>query len=366
MIPGCQLFACTDTSQFPGAVVFPAIGGSDWNMEAAGVGAWTGVATTLTKEGGAYTGARCLRLTYLSNTVLRAYQGVFTSGNRYRVTGVGRSDGSIAPRFWNDSTAPLWVGTTSTDWQPFDITFTADGIGPTLTATGASAGKYVEFDDVVVTLLNASQLTDLNGTGHHLVQATAARQPLFVASGAGGYLQLDGTADWLEITDAFVTATFGGADPAWTVIHCGKLRTRAASETMWGVGNTGRDTPYMRKYTLDGASAVRGYKRDDDAVAAFGTVDTIANTNTHFFADVNAGTTWQHWIDTTAAAAVAVDVGAMTLTHLTLGAHRTSGAAEDFCPEDVWAWGVWNRALSTNDLARIYRWSQRLRGRLAL
>jgi hypothetical protein len=77
-----------------------------------------------------------------------ALQTAMTVGEVYRVTGWARGDGSVNPMFWESSPA-IWVGTSSTAWQYFDVTFVAGGADARLYAVTAVAG-YVEFDDVQV------------------------------------------------------------------------------------------------------------------------------------------------------------------------------------------------------------------------
>lgn len=127
----------------------------DGNMERTGVGDWSDILTTLTKEtGGAESGKQTLKLTYLSSSDLLAGQSIITSSTTYRVTGWAVGDGNIAPAIRAPSGSDVWTGTTSTNAQRFDFTFTASSGVLYLAnsvSTPASATHSVQFDDVFVT-----------------------------------------------------------------------------------------------------------------------------------------------------------------------------------------------------------------------
>jgi len=125
----------------------------DADMENSGVGDWTVFnAATLTKQTGTRTGGggkQVLRITYGGTANPGASQAVNTAGNLYRATGYARGDGTAVPRV-GDNSATRWTGTSSTDWQYFDVTYAQVGGGTTyLLSTLAGAG-YVEFDDVQI------------------------------------------------------------------------------------------------------------------------------------------------------------------------------------------------------------------------
>lgn len=118
----------------------------DGDMEATGVTAWTvGNNATLTKETSDYSGStKCLRVTYNATSNPRAGQVVMTAGQRYRVTGVARGDGTRAVRIY-DSAVALWAGSASASWQAIDVTFTAGSTTIWLYVPATGAG-YGEFD----------------------------------------------------------------------------------------------------------------------------------------------------------------------------------------------------------------------------
>jgi len=95
----------------------------DGNMEAAGVAAWGSSGVTLSKEvGGAHTGTQWLKATVVSTAYF--FQAVIPAGRTYRLTGWAKSDGVLLPRIAEAAgSVTIWTGTTSTAWQPFDITF---------------------------------------------------------------------------------------------------------------------------------------------------------------------------------------------------------------------------------------------------
>lgn len=120
----------------------------DGDMEAAYAG-WKLAAGdgTISKISDSYEGAQAMRITR-GATVPAAGRVVLTVGVDYRLTGVARSCGSCLPRIY-DSTY-RWTGTTSTSWQPFDITWTA-GNSTLRFYTGSGApGGFTDWDDLVL------------------------------------------------------------------------------------------------------------------------------------------------------------------------------------------------------------------------
>jgi len=129
---------------------------ADGDMEASGVGDWTAISSTLTKSTvNPREGNQALRITYGGAAGFANQGSIGTVGLMYRMTGWARGDGTAYPRVSNPAyTGHYWTGATSTNWQWFDFTFTADHLNVYL-LTGVTAG-YVEFDDV--------QLIDLSKT----------------------------------------------------------------------------------------------------------------------------------------------------------------------------------------------------------
>lgn len=137
----------------------------DGDMEAVGVAAWTvGSSALLTKETGTpHGGGQVLRVTYNGTGNPFAYQTILTSGNKYRVTGWARGDGTYGPRVYSGGN--IWVGSFSTSWQYFDKTFTAITTGLSFYALATTAG-HCEFDDVSVKQVIGRTL-DVSGNGNH-------------------------------------------------------------------------------------------------------------------------------------------------------------------------------------------------------
>lgn len=127
----------------------------DGNMEAVGTDDWTiGGNTTATKETASpHSGTRNMKLLAQAVGGLaypQARQAVLTVGKKYRVTGWARSDGTETPYITDGITR--WTGTTSTDWQYFDVTFVAGTVNIiyVFTITDPGGTEFVEFDDLTV------------------------------------------------------------------------------------------------------------------------------------------------------------------------------------------------------------------------
>lgn len=136
----------------------------DGDMEAVDTSAWAeGTYATLSKEPGTRTGGSGTTVLRLTNTdavqLALATQTVLISGDKCRVTGWGRGDGGVQrPTIRNSSGITRWSGSTSTDWQYFDITFSAYTAVFYLATFTGGIGGWVEFDDVTVEALPKQRL----------------------------------------------------------------------------------------------------------------------------------------------------------------------------------------------------------------
>lgn len=150
----------------------------DGDMEASGVSAWTSSNSILTKETtNPKEGLQVLRITRDGGLPL-AYQGVNTVGNLYRIKGYARGDGTRAPAI--ASSILIWSGTSSTDWQWFDVTYAAASANLVLRTVSNAVG-YVEFDDV--------QCVDLAKAYSPLTYHTDWGVTESVANVTGGFLE---------------------------------------------------------------------------------------------------------------------------------------------------------------------------------
>jgi len=131
---------------------YPSInaGLTDLDMETTGVGEWIADNNALlTKETiNPAEGTQLLRIAYDGTSNPNARKNDLTEETTYRIIGKARSDGTNIPKIVINS--ELWIGTTSTEWQDFDIIFEAKSYVLRLWMTTSSNG-YVEFDDIVIT-----------------------------------------------------------------------------------------------------------------------------------------------------------------------------------------------------------------------
>jgi len=148
-------------------------------------GDWTVTTATLSKDTTAplYEGTQHLRLTYLSAFNGYAQQAIQIVGHKYRVTGVARSDGTGIPKI-SEIGATHWTGTTSTSWQPFDITYVALTTALRLQGGTLSAGVYVEFDDVTVTRVDELPIVATRAFAAYLdkIESDGTRKLYYVGS----------------------------------------------------------------------------------------------------------------------------------------------------------------------------------------
>jgi hypothetical protein len=125
----------------------------DGDMEAAGVSAWSVVGSTTTKITALpYQGLQSMRSAKTgSGTRFWGPSGTLTPGKTYRLTGAARGHGVTSyPRVWDD--AHLFLGTPSTDWQTFDVTWVANGTMITFYTQDGLVGDFTEWDDLYLSL----------------------------------------------------------------------------------------------------------------------------------------------------------------------------------------------------------------------
>jgi hypothetical protein len=134
----------------------------DGDMEGVGVSLWSvGNSATLTKEAGTpHGGSQCLRVAYNTSSSPYAFQTTLVVGRTYRITGWFRGDGTYLPSLWA-GTGVTYAGTTSTDWQEFDVVFAPISTSLRLYSSASAAG-YCEFDDITVEDVGTYSYFDLN------------------------------------------------------------------------------------------------------------------------------------------------------------------------------------------------------------
>jgi hypothetical protein len=350
MVPGCVLMACTDTTAEPNAVVFSPPTWTDADMEAANVTSWSayGAGTTRTKEAGAYAGTQCLRIT--SGGAAFGSQPVSTcalpAGNTVRVRGKMRGDGTRVPKLYDWANGVLyWTGTGANGWQDADTGWFVPVVNGSVMFYCSSTTGYIEADAFTVETLNASQFTDLSGAGHHLVQATAASQLLWTASGAGGYLSSDGVADRMNVAYA--------SNQPRTRYCLARVVVQASARTLF-----------------DGATADTGALKHKA-----GSTTTQCNAGSAFDGPALTDATWMFYAQVLNGAASAVSINGGAFTVGDAGAGNPGGvylgcggaaAAGTFAVARYAMFLDYDGAHDINQVRRMYRYSQRLAARLAI
>lgn len=205
---------------------------TDGNAETSGTSAWTAInSATLSKQsatrlGG--TGTQVLRVARNGVSTPLARQTILTVGQVYRVNGYVRSDGSATPKVYtNGTTTTLFTGTTSTAWQPFDAVFMAAATDISFGSNTNTGTKYVEFDDVTVSLDTHVR------TGELLLD---------------GNMETSGTATWIPGSHVILSKETGAPHGGSQVI---RLTTVAGGNAVGGqliltLGKTYRATGYAR------------------------------------------------------------------------------------------------------------------------
>jgi len=198
---------------------------TDGDMALPGTANYTaGNAATLSKQSGAPGYTQCLRIAF--NAVANPYavcnSFVQVIGRTYRARGVCRGDG-VNGRLWlSDSGGPgLFNGTTSTAWQPFDVTFVA--AGGALYMFNLAASGYCEATALIEEIAPAST-RNLGSLGNYAQLGdgvTPATFPTQLAPTHG--MSFDGSSDYLLRAEATNELTF--TDPAQFSVEALCVRT---------------------------------------------------------------------------------------------------------------------------------------------
>ncbi|MDD5726288.1 MAG: hypothetical protein PHC53_02650 [Patescibacteria group bacterium] len=139
----------------------PAVPLVDGNMEATDTSAWTaGNNASLAKSTtNPHSGTRSLVVDRTTSDAPFAYQTILTIGKVYRVQGWAKGDGTVAPVL-TDGPNAVWTGTSSTSWQPIDVTFLSAGTTLRLIASNYTGVSHpCEFDGITIVDLTAGSYT---------------------------------------------------------------------------------------------------------------------------------------------------------------------------------------------------------------
>jgi hypothetical protein len=155
---------------------------TDGDMEGVDTSAWTaGNSAVLSKETeNPHGGTQVLRVMAVIGDYPFAQQASLAVGKEQRITGWARGNGTRAPRV-GISTTTIWEGTSSTEWQKFDVITTPASENLRLTCVTTGTGT-ADFDDVSVKTiqkiigawdgeLSNGVAVDVSGNGHNSVTA---------------------------------------------------------------------------------------------------------------------------------------------------------------------------------------------------
>jgi hypothetical protein len=124
----------------------------DGDMEAVGTTDWTaGSDAVLTKETvSPKCGVRNLKIARDGTNNPSARQAVLAVNKLYRISGYARSDGNALPEIIIGGLDNIWTGSTSTDWQYFDVTFNAISTSLRIYSWTSTGTEYTEWDDITL------------------------------------------------------------------------------------------------------------------------------------------------------------------------------------------------------------------------
>jgi hypothetical protein len=182
--------------------------------------------------------------------------------------------------------------------------------------------------------------TDLSGLGHHLVQATGAKQPLLKTAIVSGYpvVRFDGSNDFLQ-------ALHTQAQPVTVTIACAFATYVSGNNTVLDGGANN-----AMRVNRPGATKIEMFRSDG---AAIGVEATTTPESWHVYSCVFDGSVGFLQVDNGAASATGA-VGAAATAGLTLGS-RGDGTA-GFAPVDVYGLTIHAFNLSAGYRAQLARY----------
>lgn len=134
----------TDSDQFPGGELLSQAGGGVMDKDN-----WIDANATLTNPS-----PGIIRLARAAAAAQHFNQTVNTIGKRYRIQAEARSDGNVAPRITQDTAAVIVQGTTSTDWQTFDVEAVSIGTSFLFRQITGTGTEYTEWRNISITEAN--------------------------------------------------------------------------------------------------------------------------------------------------------------------------------------------------------------------
>lgn len=324
------------SSAFPGAELLNEAGASGTATAAN----WTaGSSATLTNP---TTGVLRIARNGVNNPFVS--QSIYTTGNKYRISGEARSDGNASPRIADGVTA-FFIGTNSTNWQPFNIEAVAISSGlPAFFSITSTGTEYTEWRNISVTEANP-----LNGdwVGGVTLGVTGNSRIPYTAS-------FDAATGYGNIYDAALNSMFN--PDAGTLICFARSNTWAAGiDLMVRLGVDADNEVFLSR---SGTDLILSY----DAGGTAESVTIPSGSPTGIFM---VALSW----DTTGAGAVkAYYNGAQSGSTQTIAGTWVGNLAATLCcigansttPTNVWDGDIayptlYNRALSDSEILQIAR-----------
>ena len=137
----------------------------DGGMEAVGIAGWIQHGGgTLTKTVINVAGGKQCGHWALGDFFYRVAVGTGPAGAIYRANGYTRSDGIIIPKIQATGAGTIWIGSNSTEWQVFDVTFTP-AVAFNFYPSSSTPTGYTEWDQIQVCLVNGSAIDTYGAIG---------------------------------------------------------------------------------------------------------------------------------------------------------------------------------------------------------
>lgn len=238
----------------------------DGDMERADTSAYTaGSAAVLTKQTTSpHGGSRLLRIADGGSSNPQAYQNcLLSAGKTYRFHGFARSNGVALPRIYHVTSGGIvWEGTTSTNWQEFDLNLTIPpgsiNLVRVVLMVGliGGSGNYAEYDDITITQVNIAASTSYPGS----------------ALLSDGNMEITDASAWTVVNSATLskqtTLPHGGS--RLLRVSYNSVSNPSASQSILTVGKRYKVTGYARS---DGSSTPL-VKHGTDTIIWTGTTST--------------------------------------------------------------------------------------------
>jgi hypothetical protein len=219
--------------------------------------------------------------------------------------------------------------------------------------TGLLARGRADDPNIVLNAGNVSLWPDKTGNGNSMVQATAAKQPLFVASSAlNGQPAVRMTSSGTKYVLGTMASRYTGSTITVIMIGSPTYASGGRIISCYTIGVSDDFTNTTSFMAFCGAATVQAADRNGGSIGSQ-TIPTMASGLPGVFSARMDGAHCTLRLSGTDASAVATS-GALGIDHFSFGVGWQSSAIADFCAQlDLCEWLIYDHALSSSEWTAV-------------